>query len=208
MDRKQPGFPAITPVAKNGEERFTHQGTDLGCCLKDFWSWYASDLVGNALRGCLAEYIVAKALGRAQGVRTEWDACDVRTEDGIKVEVKSAAYIQSWHQSQPSRISFGIAPAQGWNAETNEYSRDAVRQADLYVFCLLKHQDQASINPLELAQWDFLVVPTWVLNRDAPRQKRITLGSLLKLEYRRTGFAGLREAIVWAASSRPSDLST
>lgn len=208
MDRKQPGFPAITPVAKTGEERFTHQGTDLDWQLKNFWSWYASDLVGNALRGCLAEFIVAKALGCATGVRTEWDACDIRTVDGIKVEVKSAAYVQSWRQSHPSKISFGIAPTQGWNAETNEYSRDAARQADLYVFCLLKHQDQASINPLELAQWDFLVVPTWILNRDAPRQKSITLGSLLKLENRRTGFVGLREAIAWAASNRPSDISS
>lgn len=203
MDQNQSEFPAITPTAKNGEERFTFQGGDLGCQLKDFWSWYASDLVGNTLRGCLAEFIVAKALGCVGGVRTEWDACDVKTKAGIKIEVKSAAYIQSWRQARPSKISFGIAPTQGWNADTNDYSRHAVRQSEIYIFCLLGHQDQASINPLELSQWDFLVVPTWALNQSAPKQKRITLGSLIKLEHRRVDFGGLQEAVAWAASFSP-----
>ena len=199
MDQIKPDLDAITPLARSGDERFSLHGADIAWVLRDFWSWYASDLVGNALRGCLAEFIVAKALGCAKGARTEWDACDIRTGDGLKIEVKSAAYIQSWKQFRPSKISFGIAPTQGWDAETNEYSRTATRQADLYVFCLLKHQEQASVNPLELAQWDFLVVPTRVLDQAAPNQKRITLSSLIRLDHRRTDFNGLSDAVSWAA---------
>lgn len=62
-----------------------------------FWRWSASDLVSNTMRGVLAEYIVALAMGidTEEGVRREWDAYGLVLGDGTKVEVKSAAYIQS-----------------------------------------------------------------------------------------------------------------
>jgi hypothetical protein len=49
------------------------------------------------MRGVLAEYIVALAMGidTEEGVRREWDAYGLVLGDGTKVEVKSAAYIQS-----------------------------------------------------------------------------------------------------------------
>jgi len=47
--------------------------------------------VGNVLRGVLAEFIVASDLGCISDVRQEWDAYDIETLDGIKVEVKSIA---------------------------------------------------------------------------------------------------------------------
>lgn len=64
--------------------------------LADFWSWACSDLANNTMRGLLAEYLVATALGAAAGTRTEWDTVDIRTSDGWRVEVKSTAYLQSW----------------------------------------------------------------------------------------------------------------
>lgn len=70
-----------------------------------FWRWRCSDLVSNATRGVLAEYIVAKALGVAEGVREEWASYDLTTPGGTRIEVKSAAYIQSWHQETFSDIS-------------------------------------------------------------------------------------------------------
>ena len=59
-------------------------------------------------RGLLAEYIVAHALDLADAVRSEWDAYDLLLPNGIKLEVKSAAYIQSWYQKEYSNISFAI----------------------------------------------------------------------------------------------------
>jgi hypothetical protein len=94
---------------KTGTERFHVDGQDLGFDLLSFWQWSASDLVSNATRGRVAEYIVARALGLAlDDVRDEWGAYDLCTPSGIRVEVKSAAYIQSWHQARLSSIMFVV----------------------------------------------------------------------------------------------------
>ncbi|MGH4120853.1 hypothetical protein [Clostridium sp.] len=54
--------------------------------LKDFWSWNQSDILNNALRGVLAEYIVATAIEAKNEIRIEWDAYDLVTKEGVKVE--------------------------------------------------------------------------------------------------------------------------
>jgi hypothetical protein len=59
----------------------------------------------------LAEFIVATALGVADQLRNDWGPYDLLTPDGIKIEVKSPAYLQSWHQENFSTITFGIHPA-------------------------------------------------------------------------------------------------
>ena len=89
-------FPALTVKRKTGDEPFSVNGRPTGFVLLNFWQWLASDLVDNALRGALAEYIVACDLGIADGTRPGWNAYDLITPEGIKVEVKSAAYLQSW----------------------------------------------------------------------------------------------------------------
>lgn len=165
---------------RSGRERLHHGGIELSQpTLLQFWQWSSSDLVSNAMRGVLAEYIVACDLGVADGVRTEWDTYDLRTKSGIKVEVKSAAYCQSWHQTKLSNICFGIAPTRGWDASTNTTATELARQSDVYVFCLLHHRDKATLDPLNLDQWDFYVLPTRTLNERCPTQKSIALASLL-----------------------------
>lgn len=47
----------------NGTEEFHNAGTSLGFNVADFWGWSVSDLVSNASRGILAEYIVGRAVG-------------------------------------------------------------------------------------------------------------------------------------------------
>lgn len=92
---------------KSGNEAFHLNGGNLDINLLSFWRWSTSDIVSNATRGVLAEFIVVKAMGNiSSSVRNEWDAYDLETDDGIKIEVKSAAYIQSWHQDKLSTISF------------------------------------------------------------------------------------------------------
>src|SRR6476619_1004990 len=118
------GYPELKITRKTGQEPFMRAGQPLDHTLLDFWRWSASDLVSNATRGILAEYIVANALGLAGNVRAEWDAYDliVPTEshpDGLKLEVKSASYLQSWFHKELSVISFGIHESKPWNAETN-----------------------------------------------------------------------------------------
>ncbi|MDG2305284.1 MAG: hypothetical protein P8R42_11640 [Candidatus Binatia bacterium] len=97
--------------------------------LIDFWRWFNSDLVSNTARGILAELLVGSTLGCADGVRQEWAAWDLKTPTAVTVEVKSAAYIQTWHQDRLSTISFDIAPKQAWNPETDEWSAQKRRHA-------------------------------------------------------------------------------
>lgn len=172
----------LNVLRKTGKERFHINGQDTNFDLLNFWQWSASDLVSNATRGCVAEYIVACALGIADGdVRDEWAAYDLETPSGIKIEVKSAAYIQSWHQNQLSPISFKTPKTRKWDADTNKQSEEAKRQADVYIFALLSHTDKTTIDPLKLDQWQFYVVPTTTLDQRTRSQHSITLNSLEKL---------------------------
>jgi len=140
------GFPKLDVKRMTGDERFQRDGQPLGLKLIEFWQWSTSDLVSNATRGILAEYIVATALGVADGTRAEWDGFDlsIRSKVGTKVriEVKSAAYLQSWSHKKFSNIRFGIRPTRKWDPETNELSAEVKRQADIYIFCLLSHKEK------------------------------------------------------------------
>ena len=55
------------------------------------------------------------------------------------------------------------------------------RIADVYVFCLLKHKCQNTINPLDVEQWEFFVVPRSKLDSDCGDSKSIGLNSLSQL---------------------------
>jgi len=191
----------ITPKRLSGAEPFHVDGKALPFDLLSFWRWYASDLAGNALRGCLAEYLVAHALGIEQPYRQEWDACDIRLASGVTVEVKSAAYHQSWAQRRESPISFSIAPTLGWDAATNTSATTPRRSASVYVFCLLAHRDRSTLDPLDVSQWRFFVLATQVLNARAETQKTISLSTLLKLHPEEPAFSDLGAAILRASGA-------
>jgi hypothetical protein len=166
---------------------------------QEFLAWAYNDLLANTTRGVLAEYIVAKAVGALDTKRVEWDRYDLRV-DGIGVEVKSAAYVQAWEQTAPSVISFDIGPTMGWDADTNTYAASAGRSADVYVFCLLTGTDREHVDPLDVAQWMFYVLPTSVLNRKALAQGSIRLGPLIALGPRQCAYEELKAAIRAAAA--------
>jgi hypothetical protein len=88
------------------------------------------------MRGVLAEFLVASALGLADGVRNQWDAFDLLLTCGTRIEVKSAAYLQSWAHAKLSNIVFTIRPTLAWSSETNRLSSELRRQADVDIFCL------------------------------------------------------------------------
>ncbi|NNN30996.1 hypothetical protein HLK59_11560 [Streptomyces sp. S3(2020)] len=183
---------------RSGSEPIRANGETVGR-LSDFWSWACSDLANNTMRGVLAEYLVATALGAATGTRTEWDTVDIRTPERWRVEVKSTAYLQSWAQSALSKISFDISPASGWDAQTGATSAEVLRRSDVYVFCLLHHQDKATLDPLDLDQWTFYVLPTQILDEQCPSQKTIRLSSLEQLSPLETDFTGLPKAVATCA---------
>jgi hypothetical protein len=185
----------LTTTRKLGTEPFLAGAEPLPFSLLHFWQWLGSDLVGNTFRGALAEYLVAQALGIAGSTRDEWGACDLCIPEGPKIEVKSAAYLQSWSQRAPSAISFGVRRTRAWDPDTNIMSTDVRRQADVYVFALLAHRDKQTLNPLDVTQWTFYVLPTAVLNEHMFELKRVTLQALLRLTPRQATFSELAAAV-------------
>jgi len=188
-------FPPIKVLRKTGNETFIGLDKEETLSLNGFWQWSASDLISNATRGVLAEYLVAVALELDQGVRSEWDAYDLETEDGVKIEVKSSAYIQSWYQCKLSQIIFSIRPTFAWDFKTNLQAKEKKRQADIYVFCLLHHKDQNTINPMDMSQWIFYVISTKQLESACFERKSITLKKLKSLAPKECTFSNLNVAI-------------
>ena len=186
---------ALNVTRKTGNEHLIEKGNPLENNLMGFWQWACSDLASNTIRGILAEYIVACALKIDTGTRLEWNAYDLMTKNGVKLEIKSASYLQTWRQPKLSNISFDIAPTKGWNASTNEYNNEIKRQADIYIFCLLKHQYKLTLNPLDLDQWTFYLLPTSILNDKKLIQQKISLSALLKLNPVEVAFREISMAI-------------
>ena len=138
-------------LLKAGDEAFRTRSENVELAVFDYWRWANSGWLDNAGRGVLAEFLVAHAFERMNAPRREWGRFDVSTESGIKVDVKTAAYAQSWPHQSPSKITFNIAPwEQVWDPETNEWEPLAKlgRTADVYVFCLLGQPDDPVPRPL------------------------------------------------------------
>lgn len=191
----------VIPRQLQGAEPFEGTGAEIAPTLADFWQWSASDLLSNAFRGMLAEFIVGSALGCVDGaVRREWDAYDFEA-NGIKVEVKSTALLQTWPQEKYSKPSFDIRKTTGWDARTNKWLPGPPRRhADVYVFCLLTADDKATVNPMDVSQWEFYVVATKMLD-ELQDQKTITLTSLkARFQLAPISYADLTNAVKNAAT--------
>lgn len=183
---------------RSSAEPFLAAGIPVGFSLGDFWPWAFSDLIDNTTRGIVAEFIVARALGCELPFRRNWQAYDLTTPTGITVEVKASAYWQSWAQPKASTIKFSIAPAFGWDPNTNTTSAESKRHADVYVFCVFGDPKTRATDPLELANWKFFVLCVKTLNERCGGQRTIRLASLLKLKPAQCGFHGLSEAVAQA----------
>lgn len=177
---------------KNGDERIN--GLD-DAKLLDFWQWAYSNVMCNSERGVFAEWLVAKAVGAALKTRVEWDKCDIVTDDGIKIEVKSSGYLQSWHQNELSKIVFSAGETRAWNIDSNTYENVKKRQADVYVFCVHKHKDIDTADPLDLSQWDFYVIKTDKLNENLKSQKTVSLSKLIKIGAVLSDYSKLKDSI-------------
>lgn len=188
-------LPAIKVKSMQGSEQFRLEVDALDLQLRDYWSWAYSDLISNTARGVFAEFLVASALGVTGSVRREWDAVDLISPAGTRIEVKSAAYIQSWHQDDYSRINFRIAPTRAWDEISNEYAAEPRRNSDVYVFCLLAEKDPQMIDPLNLDQWRFFVLNTNILDQQLGAQETLALSRLLQLQPLEVPYTQLAEAI-------------
>lgn len=191
----------IPPKQRTGHELIHHDGKAIGASLLNYWRWYASDLIGNTKRGDFAEFLVALAvedISLTNGAREGWEPYDVMSDGGAKIEVKSSAYVQSWNQDRESTPSFDIGRKFTWDADTDEFTDIKARAADVYVFCLLNHRGDApvwEIDPLNVSQWDFYVVPTASLEEELPDRKRISLAGIESLGVAKIPYEELKQCV-------------
>lgn len=85
--------------ALTGNEHFYFDDMPTPHLLLDFWAWSSSDLLKGTLRGSLAEFIVATAIGeditQMHEDRLPYDLEMPRGGETCKIEVKSSSYINA-----------------------------------------------------------------------------------------------------------------
>lgn len=156
------------------EDRLTGTGTEHSdWTVSNFWNWAYSCLANDPTKGEFAEWMVAKLLGieTPAGGRVEGRDYDLIL-DGVKIEVKAAAYWQAWKlrnddgswkapsgkEIQPrSNIRFaGLYANKTLPVAPNSNARDF--KSDVYVFCFQHEQNPVLWNALDLGQWEFYVL--------------------------------------------------
>ena len=191
---------------RTGDEHISFDGMPIGHLLGDYWAWNSSDLLINTERGSFSEFIVSAALDLdLSGTRVDWGPYDIpfpfewsyggEIRDTVRIEVKSAAYLQAWEQDKPSNIVFSIRPARAWDPKLGYYG-ETKRQSDLYVFCLYTQTDREKADPLVLDDWDFYILPTGRLDDCCGGQKTISLNSLLALGPVKADYGGIKDAVI------------
>jgi hypothetical protein len=200
------------PARLDPTTRLRNGGRLLGekAHVLDFWSWAFSDLRQNNVRGHLAEYIVGLALGVPLTVRSSWDDYDLLVPAGavaqgpVRLQVKSAAYLQAWGQRKLSAITFGGLRRRPfpWSAHQGfVLGETKCPKADVFVFAIQTARRHDDYDPLEINQWAFRVLPAHLITQDT-----ISLGTLSKLASEVT-FEGLAEAVTQAAKARRQKLA-
>ena len=101
------------------------------------------------------------------------------TTSGVKIEVKTSAYLQAWSQKRLSTISFTGLKKRKLGSRDNTYAAEATYNADLYVFCVQTEKDPLKWDALNLDQWQFYML-RWAELADLD-QKTLSLGPLAKM---------------------------
>lgn len=195
----------------SGDEEFTLNGVSQEFKLIDFWRFQFPNIYD--LQSKIAEFLVAKALGQRDAHNIDyWTLYDIEYQDDekyqkpLRIEVKETSYYHPWSGDNvySEHRSFGITKANSsYQAETEhpgeEHENKYERQNDIYVFCLNTGTTRADSYPLELANWEFYVIPTFIINEKCGDNKSITLNRVRKLAPC-VGYAELKDTIVEVAS--------
>lgn len=189
-------YPEIQKYQLEKDSIIDSSGKTISTVL-DYWKWAHSNLLDNTERGIFAEYLVSAAIGNNSCVRVNWEKYDLISKEGITIEVKTSAYLQTWGQERLSDIRFGIARTKGYDSATNTYEDEEKRQAQVYVFCIHSEMDQKNVNPLDTRQWQFYVLASEVLNNSTTYSKARSIGinPLIKLGASKCRFEELHAKI-------------
>ena len=173
-----------------------------GLTVADFWSWAYSDILENIHRGYYAEFLVGAALGLLHLPRVGWKGYDF-LYNNYRLEVKSSAYIQSWHKvgSKETSPSFSISERVQWDPDGGPVPSTPVRACDCYVFCLFSSRDRQNANVLDASAWEFYVVSTADVISHFAKRRQLPL-SLLQAVVAPVMYESLRSAIDRAFDQR------
>jgi hypothetical protein len=145
-----------------------------GNTVLDFWSWAFSDLLNGGNRGVFAEFLVGAVLGTTENARIEWEVAD-HIYRGRKIKVKSAAYLEHWLQSKPSRIAFPIDHIQRKHIKTTIPGLTLYPKPEVYVFCVFDVKDRIEADVLDMTKWLFYPVAAHVIESKFRKKKSVTL---------------------------------
>ena len=178
----------------NGDEQFKIGDQSIGLTMLDFWRFKYSNIFN--LQEVIAEFLVAKALGRDVSDNDEyWTLFDIKYR-GKRIEVKETSYYHTWNEGKTvsQQRVFGIEKA------NSSYENDSIenryeRQCDVYVFCLNNGDTKEESNPLELNNWEFYVVPTEFINEHCGDNKTISLGRVRNLGFQAKRYDEIKAAV-------------
>ena len=161
----------------NGEEKFYQNGHELDISILDFWRFMYSNIYN--LQEYIAEFLVAKALGKENPDNDKyWTLWDITYREK-RIEVKESSYYHSFNEEGKvsKQRTFSISKA------NSRYEDDAIentyeRQNDIYVFCLNIGENRKEANPLNLDNWEFYIVPTSFINKECGDNKTISIGRI------------------------------
>lgn len=145
-------------------------GTIQDSTVLDFWKWTYSYLSNDPTKGEFAEWMVGKLLGLEMepGGRVEGLDWNLTSAEGVKIEVKAAAYWQAWKlrnndgswkptpniESNPFPPSTKIRFSGLYAAETlpGPNGPKPSFKSDIYVFCFQHEKDPDRWDALDLSQ--------------------------------------------------------
>jgi hypothetical protein len=171
-----------------------HLALPANATLLDFWKWAFGDLCDDDLKGYFAEWMVRVLLGLPLTRRVSWADSEIITPAGLRIEVKSSAYWQSWKlvnedgtrkpvppPVDPARkkVVFGGLRS-GTSVDTSPQRPSREFKSDVYVFCLHTQTDATAWDAWQLSHWEFYVLTRSQLVEHGIGGS-ISLGALRKL---------------------------
>lgn len=193
-------FQRIKPKKLTGQELFVATGSKQFTVL-EFWQYAFSTLNDNVLRGRLAEFLVEAALKdvRDIDVRSSWGDWDVEDFDGTRIEVKCAAYIQDWDQSDYSNIVFGrLKSKEVYYSEAVKSFSDLAAinyKADIYILALQHHKEHSSFDILDMQQWSFYVLSRETVANITNNGMSVSLAKLINNDVSPVFFKDIRTMV-------------
>ena len=156
------------------DDTLTGSNTELqSASLLHFWKWAFSDLCDDDIKGIFAEWLVLKLLGIPSVRRVSWANSDIITPDGVRIEIKSTSYWQSWklldemgvlrptplHPISPkTQIRFaGLKARDAVNVVTGTEPLEL--KSHVYIFAFQHEIDTERWNAMDLSQWEFYALP-------------------------------------------------